>query len=228
MTEAQLKDRASKGQVRDGPGKCEIWTYGILAPPPYVPFDEKGNQEIDIQVAKLIDYASNILNIPASHWRNDSESGGAARVADNFYDTGGHGEMRRNVLLRIVRALYGKTQCSFSTPLELFREDDVYYFPDGAAFCKSDKPTAFMAASMLAGNSQSRMMEATGSKGLKYVNRGLTLTDAAGAATTPPPAAAARALAPVAATSPTTTTTAAAKKKPAATKTIPGTAAKKK
>ena len=73
---------------------------------PYVPFDEKGNQEIDIQVAKLIDYASDILNIPVSYWRNDSESGGAARKADDFYDTGGFGEVRRSVLLRIVRAMY--------------------------------------------------------------------------------------------------------------------------
>ena len=124
--------------------------------------------------------------------------------------------MRRAVLLRIVRALYSMPKCSFSLSLELYKQDDVYYFPDGAAFCKSEKPTAFMAASMLAVNPNSKMIEVTRNKGLNYVNKGLALTDGS-ARDEPAPAAAA-----------SSTPAAVAKKKPAAAKTIQGAATKKK
>ena len=161
-----------------------------------------------------------------SYWRNDSETGSAARKDDDFYNTEGFGELRRGVLLRIVREMYGKPRCSFSTPLELYVEDDVYFFPGGAAFCRTDKASVYMAASILAVNPLSRMQESNRVKGMNFIGRG-ALTDAAGAATLAPPAA--RTFASLTAASSTSTTTAPAmKKKPAANKTIPGTATKKK
>ncbi len=81
--------------------------------------------------------------------------------------------MRRTVVLKIVRALYEKPKCSFTTPLDLYKSDDVYYFPDGAAFTRSEKPTAFMAAYILAVNANSRMLDASRIKGQHFVNRGL-------------------------------------------------------
>jgi hypothetical protein len=128
--------------------------------------------------------------------------------------------MRRAVVLKIVRALYEKPKCSFSTPLELYKSDDVYYFPDGAAFTKSEKPTAFMAAYILTVNPNSRMKDESRTKGQNYVNRGFALTDSA-------PAAAATS-APMGSAGASSSTTAAAampppavpavKKKPAAAK----------
>ncbi len=118
-----------------------------------------------MQVAELVDYAVNVLNHPLSHWRNDSEEGSQARASDEFYDTTGFGDVRRTVVLKIVRALYEKPKCSFTMPLDLYKQDDVYYFPDGAAFTRSEKPTAYMAAYVLAGNPNSRMLDAIRTKG---------------------------------------------------------------
>ncbi len=124
--------------------------------------------------------------------------------------------MRGAVLLRIVRALYSMPKCSFALPLDLYRRDDVYYFPDGAAFCKAEKPTAYMAASILAANPNSKMMESTRIKGLNYVNKGFALADRP-AEDQPAPAASA-----------SSTTDAVVKKKPAAAKTKQGASTKKK
>ena len=124
--------------------------------------------------------------------------------------------MRGAVLLRIVRALYSMPKCSFALPLDLYRRDDVYYFPDGAAFCKAEKPTAYMAASILAANPNSKMMESTRTKGLNYVNKGFALADKP-AEDQPAPAASA-----------SSTTDAVVKKKPAAAKTKQGASTKKK
>ncbi len=220
MTEVQLKDRSRKGQVRDGPGECAAWEYNVDPSPRYSPADKKGNREVDMQVSELLDYAVNILNFPLSYWRNDSEEGSQARASDRFYDTGGFGDVRRIVVLKIVRALYEKPKCSFTTPLDLYKCDDVYYFPDGAAFTRSEKPTAFMAAYILAVNANSRMLDASRSRGLNYANMGFALADIA-------PAAAAKAAPIVFAAASSSSTAApeapapaepAVKKKPAAAK----------
>ncbi len=56
--------------------------------------------------------------------------------------------------------------------------DDVYYFPDGAAFCRIAKLTAYMAASILAANPNCKITEEARAKGLRYVPKGLALGDA--------------------------------------------------
>ncbi len=226
-TAEQRIERSKKGNVRDGPGKCEAWVYGVDESPPYVPVaHDKGFQAIDMQAGELMDYASDSLDIPMSYWRNDSDAGNAARKSDGFYNTEGFGELRRGVLLRIVHAKYGLPKCSFTTPLELYKEDDVYYFPDGAACGRGDKTTTFMAASILSVNPQSRMQEATRVKGENYILRG-ALTDAARVAAIAPTATDTF-VALAAASSSSTTTAPAVKKKPAANKPNTGAAAKKK
>ncbi len=215
-----------KGNVRDGPGKCAEWVYSVDESPPYVPVaHDKGYQAIDMQAGELMDYASENLDIPISYWRNDSETGNAACKSDGFYNTEGFGELRRGVLLRIVHAKYGLPKCSFTTPLELYKEDDVYYFPDGAAFGRTDKASVFMAASILAVNPQSRRQESTRVKGVNYMMRG-ALTDAARVAAIAPTATDTF-VALAAASSSSTTTAPAVKKKPAANKPNTGAAAKK-
>ncbi len=177
LGQEDLQKRAAKGQVRNGPGACEPWIIGQEASPPYLPAD-KGNQAIDMQVSELLDYAVDICNIPISYWRNDSESGQAAKQADNIHEIGGDLDLRKTVLLKVVRMMYDKPKCSFIVPLNLYLEEDVYYFPDGAAFTKSDKPTAFMAAAVLAVNPGSKMWEYTRNKGKNYVPQGRVLGDA--------------------------------------------------
>ena len=169
-----------------------------------------------MKVAELLNYATDICNIPISYWRNDSVAGNAAKQADDIYDTSGSGDMRRIMLLKIVRALYSKTKCSFALPLALYKRNDVYYFPDGAAFCKAEKPTAFMAASIVAQNPDSRMLAVTRAKGLSYVSRGLALTDR--------PAGERQAAAAASGSNPE----AVAKKRPAAAKAKLGAATKQK
>ena len=140
-------------------------------------------QEAEVQAVKFLDYSLNECCIPASLWRNVSDTGKAERAKDNIMMKG---DIRRILLLKVVRAMYDKPKCSFPTPLELYREDDVYYFPDGAAFTTSDKPTAFMAASMLAVNPACRMDDKSRKRGLEYANRGFAIED--GPSQGPPPA----------------------------------------
>ena len=187
---------------------------------------EKGYQANERQARELMDYASDNVDIQFSYWRNDSETGNAARQRDGFYDTAGFGALRRGILLRIVHAKYGLRKCSFTTPLELYKEDDVYYFPDGAAFGRGDKTTTFMAASILAVNPQSRLQENTRLKGENYILRG-ALTDAARVVAIAP-SAADTFVALAAASSSSTTTAPAVKKKPAANKPNTGAASTKK
>jgi hypothetical protein len=60
-------------------------------------------------------------------------------------------------------------KCSFMNPLPLYVDDDTYYFPDGAAFCKSDKPTAFMSAYALTVNPDARMLQDNKNRGFTYL-----------------------------------------------------------
>jgi hypothetical protein len=176
MGRADLDSRSSKGQVRNGPGPHPRWRYGIDPSPQYCPSGANGL--VDMQVADLLDYSVNVLNLQIGFWRNDSEQGSEARDRDNTIDTKGQGTVRRYVVLKIVRALYGKPYCSFSAPLELYRRDDTYYFPDGAAFCKSDKPTAFMAAYAMTVNDVARMTPDSRVKGQNYLTQHRALRDA--------------------------------------------------
>jgi hypothetical protein len=178
MTVAQLTDRASKGHVRDGPGEHPKWIYGVDTSPRYCPSNKGGNQRVDMQVAELLDYSVNVLDLQLGYWRNDSRQGSEARTRDNTVDTTGKGDVRRYIVPKIVRALYGKPKCSFASPLELYVKDDTYYFPDGAAFCKSDKPTAFMSAYALSVNPACRMIDDSRLKGRNYLVQGRALTNA--------------------------------------------------
>ena len=99
MTVAALTDRASKGQVRDGPGECAKWRYGVDTSPHYCPSNKGGNQKVDMQVAELLDYSVNVLDLRIGYWRNDSAQGSAARTRDNTVDTTGRGDVRRYVVL---------------------------------------------------------------------------------------------------------------------------------
>ena len=56
-------------------------------------------------------------------------------------------------------------------------KSQVYYFPDGAACTKSEKPTAYMAAYILTVNPLSKMLPASRKRGEEYVNRGFALED---------------------------------------------------
>ncbi len=124
-------------------------------PPTYKPDGE--DQEIDVQVAALLDYAQDSCNIPLSLWKAASAEGKAAKEVDKLLGTLTYGDMRRIALLRVVRAMYDKPRCSFEVPPDLYgHQDDVYYFPDGVAFGKFSKGTAYMAASILAANSLAR------------------------------------------------------------------------
>jgi hypothetical protein len=169
---ATLTGRAAiKGQIRNGPGNCGTYTYGDV-PPPYLPRSDM--QDAEVQAVDLLDYSINECGMPSSLWRNVSEVGQAERAKDNIMMGG---DIRRTLLLKVVRAMYDKPKCSFASPLELYREDDVYYFPDGAAFTTREKPTAFMAASILAVNPESKMDDKSRTKGLQYANRGFAITD---------------------------------------------------
>ena len=64
MDLVKLKDRSMRGEVRDGPGKGETWDYNVDRSPRYYPVDKAGNREVDIQVAELLDYSVNVLNLP--------------------------------------------------------------------------------------------------------------------------------------------------------------------
>jgi hypothetical protein len=161
----------NKGQVRDGPGHCGSYTYGD-APQPYLPNGPM--QDAEVQAAELLDFAIKECGMPSSLWRNVSDVGQAARAKDNITMAG---DVRRTLLLKVVRAMYDKPKCSFANPLELYREDDVYYFPDGAAFTTQQKPTAFMAASILAINPASKMDEKSRTRGREYVTRGFAIAD---------------------------------------------------
>ncbi len=228
-----LNKRSAKGQVRNGAGTCAQWRYGVDDSPPYVPevTSDRGFQVINMQASVLLDFAEDVLNLPTSYWRNDSDTGNAARANDNFNDTAGFGRIRRTVVLRIVRAKYGLPKCSFTTPLELYREDDVYYFPDGAAFGRADKVSVYMAAYILSVNPAARMEPATRSSAEAYLLRG-ALTDAARVPAIAPPEA--DSFAPVAfqriaaGSSSSGAPAPAVKKKPAANKTETGPATKKK
>ncbi len=87
--------------------------------PPYLPevTSDRGFQAVNMQASELLDFAEDVLSIPISYWRNDSEEGNAARARDAFFDTAGYGRIRRHVVLRIIRAKYGLPKCSFTTPL---------------------------------------------------------------------------------------------------------------
>ena len=87
-------------------------------------------------------------------------------------------DLRKTVLLKVVRKMYDKPKCSFIVPLNLYLEEDVYYFPDGAAFTRTDKPPSFMAAAVLAVNPNSKMMHVTRNKGLTYTPQVRVLRDA--------------------------------------------------
>ncbi len=175
-----LTDRALKGQVRNAAGECAIWRYGEDESPPYLPkvTNDRGFQAVNIQASELMDFAEDVLSIPMSYWRNDSEAGNAARASDAFFDTAGYGRVRRHVVLRIIHAKYGLSKCSFTTPLELYREDDVYYFPDGAAFGRPDKVTTYMAAYILSVNPEALMETVTRERAQTFLLKG-ALTDAA-------------------------------------------------
>jgi hypothetical protein len=169
---AELTSRAlQKGQIRDGPGNCGSYNYGE-DPPPYRPLSPM--QEAEMQAVMFLDYSLNECGIVASMWRNVSDKGTAERAKDKIIM---QGDIRRSLVLKVVRAMSDKPKCSFTTPLALYREDDVYYFPNGAAFTSSEKPTAFMAASILAVNPDSKMDEKSRKMGQQYVNRGFELAD---------------------------------------------------
>ena len=226
-----LNKRSAKGQVRNAAGTCATWRYGVDDSPPYVPevTSDRGFQVINMQASELLDFAEDVLNLPTSYWRNDSDTGNAARAHDNFYDTAGFGRIRRTVVLRIVRAKYGLPKCSFTTPLELYREDDVYYFPDGAAFGRADNVSVYMAAYILSVNPAARMEPATKVSAEAFLLRG-ALTDAARVPAIAPPEA--DTFAPVAfqrlAAGSSSSGAPAVKKKPAANKTDTGPATQKK
>ncbi len=159
-----------------------------------------------MQVAELLTFAQDSCNIPLSFWKAESAEGNAAKAVDNIMGTLASGDMRRIALLRVVRALYDKPKCSFEVPPDLYgRKDDVYYFPDGVAFGKISKGTAYMAASILAANPAAKMNAEARRRGLRYVPAGRALGDA------PVPEAAS-----------SSSQTATIKKKPAAAKPKPG------
>ncbi len=183
MSVHRLNERASEGQVRDGPGRCHSWNFMRGNPPQYIPLD-KGDQQIDMQVAELLNFARDACNIPETYWMNDSKEGEEAKKAENIFSC--HGNTRSSLLLKVVRALYSKPRCSFVLPM--FEQDDVYCFPNGAAFCSEKKPTAFMAASALAQNVNCKMRPTTRAKAELYTNKGFALADSVadrGNATTP-------------------------------------------
>ncbi len=223
-----LSTRAMKGQVRNGAGECQPWTYGVDESPPYNPRDKDGRgfAAVDMQATELMDYAKEVFDIPESYWRNDSTEGNAARAADDFFNTAGFGEVRRSVLLRLIRARYGIPKCSFTTPQELYVQDDVYYFPEGAAFGRPDKVPVYAAAYILTMNPNSRMADSTKERAEKFLQRG-ALMDAARVPAIAPPEADTF-VSTATGSSSSTTTAPAVKKKPAATKTNTGPAAKKK
>ncbi len=126
----------------------------------------------------------------------------------------------------MMHAKEGLRMCSFTTPLELYKEAEVSYIPDGAALGRVDKTTTFMAASILAVNPLSRMNQETRTKGQNYIARG-ALTDAARVAAIAP-LATDTFVALAAASSSSSTTAPAVKKKPAASKSNTGAASTKK
>ncbi len=82
--------------------------------------------------------------------------------------------------LRMIAAFYGKKYCSFVPPWDNeTNRRDVYYFPDGAAFCSNTKPTGFMAASVLKQNPECRMVDKSKKKAKMYLVSGFTIGDVA-------------------------------------------------
>jgi hypothetical protein len=158
-----------------------------------------GNRDIDIQVSELLDYCVDTLELPISYWRNDSEQGKAARARERAFDTTGYGDVRRYAVLKIIRAMYGKTKCSFVRPILLYEAEDTFYFPEGAAFCKQNKPNGFMAAHALTINPSYRMMQEIRTKGETYMRTGSgraltnapSASSAASSRSAPPPKASA-------------------------------------
>jgi hypothetical protein len=118
------------------------------------------------------------LNLELSYWRNSSEEGDEARRKERAVDTKGFGDVRNMVLLKIIRSKYGKSKCCFVHPLELYQDEDTYYFPDGAAFTRKEKPSAFMLAHALMMNPHYQMMEELRTKGENYRQKALSLTNA--------------------------------------------------
>ena len=153
------------GKQRDGPGVGPVWDHTKGEDPPvYNPVGP--NNEVDTQVAQLLNFAKNAAHIPESFWRNDSVEGIAAKKADNVYNKD---DMRSILIMRLVRAMYSKGKCSFIHPrLGEQKDPDVYYFPEGAAFTSETKPPSFMTASVLAQNPEARMSAALRNKGLEY------------------------------------------------------------
>jgi hypothetical protein len=171
-------DRGSKGQIRDGPGDNGPYIYGVDVPPTYKPRDAMVAGDVEVQVAALLDYCVNVLNLELAYWRNASEEGDAARRKEKAVDTRGLGNVRQLVLLKIIRRMYGKPKCCFIHPLALYREEDTYYFPHGAAFTRDEKPSSFMLAHALMVNPQYQMMDKMRVKAESYMQNTLALTNA--------------------------------------------------
>jgi hypothetical protein len=131
-----------------------------------------GNRYIDIQVSELLDFCVDTLMLPISYWRNDSEQGKLARTRERAYDTTGYGDVRRYVVLKVIRAMYNKTKCSFVKPILLYEAEDTFYFPEGAAFTKANKPNGYMAAHALTINPHYRMMPDMRTRGENYLQTG--------------------------------------------------------
>ncbi len=103
-------EMAAKGLQRAGPGKGTCWDYAKdSGPPTYCP--ESINQTIDVQIAELLTFATRACNVPEAFWLNESEQGQAAKRSENVPSC--IGDYRSTLLLRLVRALYGKPSRSF-------------------------------------------------------------------------------------------------------------------
>ena len=170
----EQEQRAAKGQQRAGPGNGEEWNIvSAFGPPEYKP--NNTNREIDIMIAEVVDFAYHSCNVPESFWKNYSQQGIDAKKKDNVYCPD---DMRQLLLLKVIRALHGKPRCSFINPSQSCeKEDDVYYFPDGAAFCDAHKPSGFMAACVLFWKPDAKMHEVTRDKGKDYILLGKALQD---------------------------------------------------
>jgi hypothetical protein len=178
MSELQLHNRATnKGHHREGPGKGQAWDYMTYVsagqdPPPYAPDDDR-LAPVDMQIAQLVNFCRDRCGIPESFWRSESAEGTALKRADNFLM---NGNVRSHVLMKAIRAMYRKPKCSFvhgPNPRE-----DVYYFPEGAAFTNEKKPNPWMAASVLTLQLDAKMGPVMRSKGIEYLNSGLAITNA--------------------------------------------------